>query len=111
MSSAWPPDWLAAAARAEQWNPATMPQIRASLDRLGGAELERRGNDVCVVDGHCEPIEVGPSLPVLAAIERLVAAERTRRNDEKRQQAKLASAKESLRLCESEPLKQHPHKR
>ena len=84
MSSAWPPDWLAAAADAEQWNPATLPQIRASLDRLGGAELERRGRAVCVVGGHCEPIEVGPSLPVLAAMERLVAGERTRRNDERK---------------------------
>jgi hypothetical protein len=84
MSSGWPPDWLAAAAHAEQWNPATLPQIRASLDRLGCAELERRGQEVCVVGGHCEPIEVGPSLPVLAAMERLVAGERTRRNDERK---------------------------
>jgi hypothetical protein len=84
MSSAWPPAWLAAAAHAEQWNPATLPQIRASLYRLGGAELERRGQEVCVVGGHCEPIEVGPSLPMLAAMERLVAGERTRRNDERK---------------------------
>jgi hypothetical protein len=84
MSSTWPPDWLAAAAHAEQWKPATLPQIRASLDRLGNAELERRGQEVCVVGGHRETIEVGPSSPVLAAMERLVAGERTRRNDERK---------------------------
>jgi len=84
MSSAWPPAWLAAAAQAERWNAETLPQIKKTLDKLGIAELERRGNDVCVFGGHCEPIDVGPSLPVLAAMERLVAGERTRRNDERK---------------------------
>ncbi len=88
MSSAWPPPWLAAAAQAERWNAETLPQIKKRLDEPGVAELERRANDVCVFDGHCEPIEVGPSFPVLAAVAKLLKAERKRRKAGQRQKAK-----------------------
>ncbi len=91
MSSAWPPAWLAAAAEAERWNAETLPQIKKTLDKLGVAELERRGNDVCVFGGHCEPIEASPSLPVLAAVAKLLKAERKRRNAGQRQKPKRES--------------------
>ena len=90
MSSAWPPAWLTAAALAERWNAETVPQIKKTLDKLGVAELERRGDDVCVF-GHCEPIEAGASLPVLAAVAKLLKTERKRRKAGQRQKPKRES--------------------
>jgi hypothetical protein len=91
MSTVWPPSWLTDADQAEGWRPGAMARVRATLDWLGGVELELRDDDslVCIVDSpHCTSTD-GRSL--LAAIEGLLEREVRYRKREGSAKPRLAA--------------------
>jgi transposase len=99
MSSAWPPSWLTGV------DPETLARIKATLDKLGGAELELRdGSHVCIfASPHCEPTEGRTFLEAIDAL--LVSetsywkrrAERERKEDEAAKAAKPRFARWTIR--------------